>query len=502
MAHTPAGQAAPTQTEIAPPPATGRGISLPQPAVAAPTGFVEEEYLIGGTATRFDPVDTPDDGFWSVTPGGEAEYRIRVVVRRPADPEHFSGTVVLEWFNVSAVEAAPDWVYLSEEIGRAGHAYVGVSAQRQGIEGGETLIDVEVDDETAARAGATAVDSSGLKHIDPERYGSLVHPGDAYAYDIFGQVGRAVRESPTALLGPLVPTQVIALGESQSAIFLSTLVNAVHPVRPTFDGFLIHSRAADAAPLDGRLPTGPDRHRQRGLHTGHGVRIRTDVSVPVLIFEAETDLTVLGYAHARQPDTDVVRTWEVAGTAHADAHVIRAIIGGPRDPGVGSLLGCPLPVNAGPHHEVVQAALHHLVRWAAGGVAPPAGGPLEMDGDAIARDANRIAIGGVRNPLVDVPTAAYIGDPPDGLTLEDIRVAGLPVLFGQTVAFDRAKLLEMYGSFETYLTRFKASAAEHVAAGFLLQPDADELVAEAEANRALFGLAGSARPVQCRLQSP
>lgn len=218
----------------------------------------------------------------------------------------------------------------------------------------------------------------------------------------------------------------------------------------------------------------------------HGVRVRTDLDVPVLIFEAENDLTVLGYAHARQPDTDMVRTWEVAGTAHADAHVIRAIIGGPRDPGVGSLLGCPGPINAGPHHEVVQAALHHLVRWVADGTPPPAGQRLEMSGDAIVRDANRIAVGGVRNPLVDVPTAAYVGDPPDGVTIDDLTER-LTVLFGQTFPFDRVTLLEMYGTFDVYLERFEASAAEAVAAGFLLQPDADELVAEAEANRPLFG---------------
>ena len=75
----------------------------------------------------------------------EAEYRTRVVVRRPAAAEDFSGTVLVEWFNVSAIEAAPDWGYLSQEIGREGHVYIGVSAQCQGVEGGETILDVEVD---------------------------------------------------------------------------------------------------------------------------------------------------------------------------------------------------------------------------------------------------------------------------------------------------------------------------------------------------------------------
>ena len=45
--------------------------------------------------------------------------RRAVIVRRPAAARDFSGTVVVEWFNVSAIEASPDWAHLSQEIGRA-----------------------------------------------------------------------------------------------------------------------------------------------------------------------------------------------------------------------------------------------------------------------------------------------------------------------------------------------------------------------------------------------
>jgi hypothetical protein len=154
--------------EITRPAAEGEGIVLPQPASPLPEGYVQEELFVGGTATSFAPDDTPDDGFWTATPSEEAEYRTRIIVRRPAAGDDFSGTVVLEWFNVSAIEASPDWAYLSEEIGREGHVYVGVSAQAQGVEGTETILDVEVDEERAAEMDAVT-DSSGLRNIDPER---------------------------------------------------------------------------------------------------------------------------------------------------------------------------------------------------------------------------------------------------------------------------------------------------------------------------------------------
>jgi hypothetical protein len=475
--------------EITPPVEDGEGVIRPQPSPPLPEGYVEEELFVAGTATSFTATETPDDGSWTATPSDEAEYRTRVLVRRPP-ADAFSGTVVVEWFNVSAIESAPDWAFLAEEIARAGHAYVGVSAQAQGVEGGETLLDVQVDPETAEDLDAVA-DASGLKNIDPQRYGTLVHPGDAYSYDIFSQVGRAAATPAGDLLGGLQPAHVIAVGESQSAAFLTTLVNAVHPLDPVFDGFLVHSRGAGSAPLDGDLAAARRRSDVADAMR-RGVHVRTDLDVPVFLFETETDLTLLGYAHARQPDTDLIRTWEVAGTAHADAHLLRSMLGGPRDPSVGSLLGCTEPINTGPQHEVLQAALRRLVEWVADGIEPPAGDRIELvDGDAdevaIARDERGIAIGGVRTPLVDVPVATLTGDPPGGGSIAELREGGgVCFLFGATIAFDRATLVDLYGTADAYVEAFRASADDAVAAGFLLQEDADELVAEAEANRALF----------------
>ena len=423
-----------------------------------------------------------------------------MIVRRPP-PERFSGTVIVEWFNVSAIEASPDWAYLSEEIGRAGHAYVGVSAQAQGVNGGDTLLEVDVDAEAAADAGAST-DTSGLRNIDPARYGTLDHPGDEYAFDIYSQVGRAIAEQPDVVLGGLEPTQVIAVGESQSAGFLSTVANAVHPLDPVYDGFLVHSRGANPAPLDGeyRRNSGDDGDEADSTDEGAeftegAVRIRTDLDEPVFIVETETDLTLLGYSNARQDDTDLVRTWEIAGTAHSDAHMLRSMIGGPRDPLSGGLLGCTEPINIGPHHEVAQAALHHLVGWVAGGDAPPGAERIELDesgtGDevAIARDESQLALGGVRTPLVDVPVAAPTGDPAGGQGIDDLAGGDrdICVLFGTTIPFDQAALVDRYGTFDAYLQQFTDSAARAVAAGFLLQGDADQLVAEAQQNAPLFG---------------
>ncbi|MEQ8842379.1 MAG: alpha/beta hydrolase domain-containing protein [Acidimicrobiales bacterium] len=463
---------------------TGDGPILPQPATPLPEGYVEEEYFIGGTATSYETVgEWGLDGQWEASPGETADYETRVIVRRPP-AERFSGTVVVEWLNVTAVEASPDWGYLVEEIGISGHTYVAVSAQALGVIGGESLIPVEVDAEAAATTGedVPVPAAGGLVGADPARYGTLAHPGDAYAFDIYTQVGAAVAAGEGGLLGGESPSQVLAIGESQSAGFLTTYVNAIHPRTPVYDGFFVHSRGAGGAPLGGRF--GDDTS-----FVDEGARIRTDLDVPVFMLEAETDLTLLGYTLARQDDTDLIRTWEAAGTAHADAHVIRSILGGPRDASSGSFLGCANPINTGPHHEIAQAAFRHFVGWAAGGAAPPAGARIETTDTepvAIVRDELGRALGGVRNPLVDVPVVITTGEPWAATDLGGESGIDVCALFGQTIAIERAGLLDLHGSAEGYLAAFDESAAAAVAAGFLLDHDADQLREEARANTGLF----------------
>ena len=108
--------------------------------VAAPDGYVEHEYVAAGTATSYKANGAlTDDGRWSFAPATTAPYRTRVA-RAPPDEcrTKFSGTVVVEWLNVSGgVDADPGLVEpRRRRSSRQGDAWVGVSAQRIGVEGG------------------------------------------------------------------------------------------------------------------------------------------------------------------------------------------------------------------------------------------------------------------------------------------------------------------------------------------------------------------------------
>ena len=91
-----------------------------------------------GTAKSYTtPEPRSSEGKWDVTVEDEADFRTRIVVYRPTDPAKFNGTVIIEWLNVSGgTEASSEWIMAHTELMRSGYAWVGVSAQKGGIEGG------------------------------------------------------------------------------------------------------------------------------------------------------------------------------------------------------------------------------------------------------------------------------------------------------------------------------------------------------------------------------
>jgi alpha/beta hydrolase family protein len=453
-AARPSGPTADMSRELA----GGNGVFIGSatPANVQQVGYVEREYVAAGTATSYK-VDgsLTGDGRWTFVPNASAPYRTRVLVRAPADPKVFSGTVIVEWLNVSGgVDADPDWVSIREEIIRRGDAWVGVSAQLIGVMGGPVLVKVQ-------GPGADAA-GKGLKAIDPVRYGSLAHPGDGFSLDIFTQVARALRAGSG--LGSLRPQRMIAAGESQSAFALVSYYNGVQPLAHAFDGFFVHSRGAVGLPL----VTAGNYADISGAIGGTPTIFRTDQAAPVLDIQTETDVTsILNSYAARQPDSEHFRLWEVAGTAHADQHLV-----GPN----AQYIDCGTPINNGPMHIVAKAALRALTNWLTAGTAPVIAPRIDVAPGAtpqVRRDADEIALGGIRTPPVDVPVAALSGAPgPNPSTI--------CLLLGSTKPFSTARLAQLYQSRAAYLQRYNADADVAIKAGFVLPEDRAALLAFAE----------------------
>jgi len=310
--------------------------------------------------------------------------------------------------------------------------------------------------------GTNDLQGKGLKHIDPARYATLAHPGDGFSFDIFTQVARALRRGgpPT---GGVQPDLILAAGESQSAIALTTYYNGVQRLTGAFDGFFVHSRAAFGLPL-----VGPGQYADlvQGFSTTPTI-FRTDLAAPVLDVQAETDVTgILNSADGRQPDSDTFRLWEVPGTAHADRHLLGQI---------GDTIDCGVPINDGPLHIVAKAGLRRLEEWVRRGDAPPEAARLETSGDPpqIVRDADGIALGGLRTPPVDVPAKVLSGVPGSNNSV-------ICLLLGSATPLPAERLAQLYPSREDYVQRYDAATDATIAAGFALPEDRDALLGFAD----------------------
>jgi hypothetical protein len=424
-------------------------------------GYSEREYFLAGTTKSYAPLGTwGRDGRWPVTVTATGlPYTTRILVRRPTDPKRFSGKVVVEWLNdTGVVDSDPDWGQAHDQILRDGDAWVGVTVQTIGV--------------------------GALKVLDNSRYHSLDIGSESQTYDIFSQAGQAVRHDSQLLLGSQKPLILLGAGQSQSAGWLTTYANAIQPLAQIYDGLLIHSRFSNTP-----------------ISSGQGfVReplIRADLGVPVLQLETETDLG-LGFLGARQPDTSRLRTWEIAGSAHFDQYGL-AVLEQDIGPVIGlpvltaaeqqKFFGCLYPANNLQLHFVADTAVHDLGSWAAGGPPPPTAAPIATTAAGeIMLDANGNALGGLRSPDIQVPTATYGPTGPGAPNAEPLAPF-ICMLLGSTSPFSAAKLASLYPTHQSYVQQVTAAAKADARRGYLLPADVHAIIARAKA--AKIGRPGS-----------
>jgi hypothetical protein len=439
-----------------------------------------EEFIAKGIATSYKEVSMQtDDGKWLVEANAKdtASYTTRILVLKPKQAAKFNGKVLIEWINVSGgFDYTPARIMMWRELIRSGWVWIGVSAQKVGIEGGKNIL---------------SVPDMSDKKSNPQRYGQLHHPGDAYSYNIFTQAARLVKgPNASALLGDLVPKQVIATGHSQSSYYLTTYVNAVEPVEKVFDGYFVYGRLGAAAPI-----TGSDIVTSGWIQSPKPTKIRTDLRVPVMVVLSEADIigttlpsfgTLIGYKQARQSDTDMLRVWEIAGTAHADHYLLRTRV---TDTGCASyedlakawapgnsMMGAQ-PNNAPQLHFVMEAGITALGNWVAKGVKPPKAKPIEFKENELTPEKFPIPVldklgnakGGIRSPWLDVPTSILSGNTP------------LIGLSGSVKPFDTATLDSLYpGGKAEYMKKFEKALNKQIKAGFILAADREEILGVAK----------------------
>src|SRR6266545_343753 len=276
-------------------------------------GYVEEEYLVSGTANVYD---WPAPGTATVRVP-DAAYTTRMLVRRPARRERLSGNVIVEILNASnLVDLEIGWALSHDHIVRSGDVWIGITSK--------------------------PVTAAALQKFNPARYAPLnwanpvplsdplnctdlvtIIPGDTsratengLIYDIFSQVAAWARSEES--VRPRHRAQrLYGYGYSQSGFNLQTYMMAVHPLakqadgRPMYDGFLDATGFNSPAPINQCTPA-PD---------GSGPGQIRNAGVPVIRMASNSEALLAFVQAGRRPDGDAApdqfREYEVAGTGHA-----------------------------------------------------------------------------------------------------------------------------------------------------------------------------------------
>lgn len=461
LAHA-AGEPAKTDSLTLPVVMSAPSLGTPMSATVMPldaSGYVENEYFISGQANRYR-IDDPMQNAQVIDSGNP--YVTRVLVRRPTDPARFNGTVVVEWLNVT-LDQDIDFVFgaTRELLVRDGYAWIGVSAQRNGIAAMKKWNPQRYEALTVA---ASNIDPRDGREVDPANPLIMAIGGDVLAWDIFSQVGALASASTPELMGGLHVERLIAASESQSTLKVTTYYNAIQPLHHVFDGFLFYDRSG---------------------------QLRTDVGTKSIAIGTEIFTALMG--QAPQDDNDHQRWWEINGASHFSLDEIENYV----DPFIkrdaafrgadGKALNLtemtnnkgpcsPSPIYSRiPNGDVMKAALHSLDIWIDGGIAPANAPRFVVDNQnppQYVRNADGEILGGIRTAARDAPISnnAGIGKGP--------WFCGPS---GNHVDYTPAQLCQRYGSHEAYVARVKAIVGTNIRDRVLLPAEAQKTIDQAKA---------------------
>ncbi len=441
--------------------------------------YVEEEYLIKGDARVYS---WPDANDVPIIVNENGHYCTRIIVRKPSDPQRFSGVVCFESFNGSFTidHSNAGWGLCCEEILASGDAWVGYTKDGNCLE--------------------------SLRKINPAKYGEVQfpnplpeqergEPGWDPLYEYFHAHGipvpieldssyeRGLVFDMTFQLNALIKSRqenspfhgydvvkTIGIGINDYNTYIAGFQDYMFlpDERPVIDGYLMYMTGGG-----GWISYHED------MFGFTDPRCSRRCNVPVIRVETSGDLRdipphPLWAALWRCEDADEPgnqsRWYEIPGLGVCAA--FRQDI---------SCFACEedyAKLNTSRRDKekaekywnqmcwhIYAGAYHNLKLWILQGILPPKADVIQLTGEYpkmdFVVDEHGNHIGGVRHPYVEVPAARF----DDDSTIE---------------MFDHEKLTSLYGTKEAYIEKVRQYAGKMVEERWILPMAVEALVRQAE----------------------
>jgi hypothetical protein len=471
----------------------GAAIRTNVPQDLSKLGYVEEEYLVSGFANVYDF----DANGKVVVKTARAPYTTRMLVRRPASPQKFSGTVVVELLNPTAMyDLDFQWQFARDYFIEHGDAWVGITSK--------------------------PVTAKALKTFDPRRYAAVSWanplPADktcpnpvsmlpdstpatenGLIWDIASQVGVLLKSA--AAHNPLkgFPVKMAFLtGYSQTGGYVVTYVNFIRPLpdacgsdgKSVYDGYLIGDGDGLLIPLN---------QCSAPLKPGDPRFVITPRPQPVISVVSQVLWTGMGADRAdSNSPKDRYRRYEIAGASHINMKAVGLwptpgdmIKAGITSPPPNCTEFATYGMTDFPWEYFMSGAFANLDAWVRSNIAPPKVGqrikvepvpegaaPTWPPSVTVKVDKYGNAVGGVRSPYLDVPTGTYYAhstpanpkDPASGLFCS---------LVGYKVPFKKDLLAKLYRTHERYVKKVNAHVDKLVKARLITATDGKRIKNEA-----------------------
>jgi hypothetical protein len=278
-------------------------------------------------------------------------YTTRLVIRKPRDDSRFSGLIVAE--PMHPIGGAHAFEYNSVYIMDSGH--IGVEVTTNGAD--------------------------NIRDFNPARYGDIqISP--LQTTEVLAQAGALIKSNSSPIAN-LDIRKMIMWGTSASSGILVRYL----------DGHNVFTLANGEKIYDGFMPT------------SNGSDIKA-VDVPMIQVPTQHEYSVGATTHQDSDEHgSQFRVYEFAGLAHLDARHNGARV---------SQQDCQHPMSQFPQEAYFSVALHHLLQWVDKGIEAPRAPRILMD-NYVDNDGSLMllddeagnAVGGIRNPYVDVAAYKY-----------------------------------------------------------------------------------------------
>jgi hypothetical protein len=454
-------------------------------------GYVEDEYFMSGTANVY----TEKEDFRPEILFPDAPYTTRLLVRRPADLKRFSGNVVVEILNATAMQDIDRmWVDSWKFFTRNGDIYVGITSKGHVVDALKKF-----DLERYAPISWANPLPDRVAPSNHDRFPFLPQYESGLIWDMLTDLAELLRgQSELNPLRKYGPNKRYLLGWSQSGSYLCRYVRSFDDYNtekaPAYDGYLAAGCGADLAPLNA-YESGTGMFTFCGVPKGSVMGAKE----PYININTESENRMVRWEGDFDQPNFKFRTYQIPASSHDSKYNLLDYYAeqGKRDcEKIGAVLcyegseGEPLD---NPYELVFNAIYPMLYRWVRSGVPAPHAPKIETEiTDACHADVagawvkNKTdlfgnALGGIRTPAVDAPVGTYssASKKADG---------SHQMMFGQVIPFSAEKLIALYGSLANYEALVTRLADKMCEDGFLLREDEPEMIAQTVALAGRRGL--------------